>query len=278
VLLAQGGRRCSRTTGTPGGHSELNVVHRRSSGTRRSANPLLDFNYGVGERIQLKVELPWLVRRDHPGPDASGVGNVLLGFKYRFLDQDQAGVAVSVYPQTEFRTSAHSRRTGLVGEGMSFLLPAQVSWEFGPVAVCVELGYLFVEEAEARGSGVPWVTSSMASDPRGLAGSPAPGSATARWSGTRCADPASAQRSWSRGPASEASRAERTSSDIWGYSSTSEVSREDRAIVLLCRDAGTPVDLVQTIPMAKVQGRIDHLAYNEDRPALRGRLGTTPSR
>src|SRR6185295_5163870 len=108
--------------------------------------PLLDFNYGVGERGQLKIEVPWLIQHEHPGPDASGLGNVLVGFKYRFLDQEQAEVAFSVYPQTEFRTTAHSRRAGLVGDGLSLLLPLQVERDFGPVSVCAELGYLWVEE------------------------------------------------------------------------------------------------------------------------------------
>lgn len=68
--------------------------------------------------------------------------------KYRFLDQSDAGLDVSTYPQLEFRTNPHSRRTGLVGEGFSLLLPVQAVRDLGPVSVNVELGYLLVEEEE----------------------------------------------------------------------------------------------------------------------------------
>ena len=152
LLLAQGGPPLlTDDPGTPGdGHSELNIaftVEKFRHVTLYEA-PILDYNYGVGERVQLKIELPWLFQHDTPGPDESGLGNVLLGFKIRFLDQDSAGVDVSFYPQAEFHTTAHSRRHGLVGEGLSLLLPFQAARDLGPVAVNVELGYLLVEEGE----------------------------------------------------------------------------------------------------------------------------------
>jgi len=136
---------------TPGdGRAELNIALtvEKFRGETLYEAPLVDFNYGIGERAQLKIELPWLLQHDHPGPDSSGLGNLLVGFKYRFLDQAQAEVGVSFYPQTEFRTNAHSRRVGLVGEGLSLLLPVQVERDFGPVSVNAELGYLWVEERE----------------------------------------------------------------------------------------------------------------------------------
>src|SRR5262245_48690434 len=150
VLLTQGGPPLlTDDPGTPGdGHTELNVaftVEKFRHQTLYEA-PLLDWNRGVGERIQLKVELPWLVEHQTPGPDASGLGNALLGFKYRFLDHDKEEVDVSFYPQAEFHTNPHSRRAGLVGEGLSLLLPVQAARDIGPVGVNVELGYLLVEE------------------------------------------------------------------------------------------------------------------------------------
>src|SRR5262245_13049296 len=76
VLSAQGGPPLlTGDPGTPGdGHSEFNIaltVERFRQQTLYEA-PLLDFNYGVGERIQLKVELPWLFRNDNPEQDESG--------------------------------------------------------------------------------------------------------------------------------------------------------------------------------------------------------------
>jgi len=152
ALLLQGGPPLlTDDAATPGdGRSELNVafaVEKLRHETVYGA-PLLDFNYGVGERAQLKIELPWLLKHEQPGLDSSGLGNILVGFKYRFLDQAQADVDVSFYPQTEFRTTAHSRRAGLVGEGLSLLLPVQVERDFGLVSVNAEFGYLWVEEED----------------------------------------------------------------------------------------------------------------------------------
>src|SRR5215218_637850 len=49
--------------------------------------PLLDINYGVGERIQLKLKPRYAVF-DEPGESArSGPGNIQLGVKWRFLDE-----------------------------------------------------------------------------------------------------------------------------------------------------------------------------------------------
>jgi hypothetical protein len=150
LLLAQAGPPLrTDDPGTPGhGKTELNVaftVEKFRDFTLYSA-PILDFNYGVDDRSQLKVEIPWVTGRSRPGRDASGLGNLLLGFKYRFVGQDQAGVGVSLYPQSEIVMSAHSRRAGLVDEHASLLLPVEVARHFGPVIVGGEAGYRFVEE------------------------------------------------------------------------------------------------------------------------------------
>jgi|SRR5882672_2260042 len=152
ALFAQGGPPLlTDDPGTPGdGKSEFNIAFTAERFRHESLfeAPLLDFNYGVGERIQLKVELPWLFRSESPGPSDSGLGNLLLGFKYRFLDEGTSGVDLSVYPQGELHTVGHSRHVGLVEEGLSLLVPVQIARDFGPVAVNVELGYLLVEEGE----------------------------------------------------------------------------------------------------------------------------------
>lgn len=49
--------------GTPGdGHWEINigVSTEKRPGARASELPLLDLNYGVGDRLQLKYEVPYL--------------------------------------------------------------------------------------------------------------------------------------------------------------------------------------------------------------------------
>jgi hypothetical protein len=76
---------------TPGpGYWEINVVSilEKSRLERRLEGPLADINYGVGRRIQLKFEMPWLSVRETGMPVEAGPGNALLGVKWRFLGQE----------------------------------------------------------------------------------------------------------------------------------------------------------------------------------------------
>jgi hypothetical protein len=127
--------------GTPGNRRwEVNVaftVEDRRAG-RTFSVPLIDANYGLGERIQLKIEAPWLVGRDE-----NGLGNVLLGIKWRFLDEDAHGVALSLYPQIELRAPAASRKRGLGEADHEYLLPLSAQKNLGPVSANAEIGFAY---------------------------------------------------------------------------------------------------------------------------------------
>src|SRR5436190_277952 len=124
---------------TPGnGHWEINfavtVLQKRD--TRLLGLPLVDVNYGVGERLQLKAEVPWLVLQDRHGePTQSGIGSTNIGVKWRFVDHGEHGLAISTYPQLEIRTSASSARRKLIEPGSELRLPIEMSCELGPVKI-----------------------------------------------------------------------------------------------------------------------------------------------
>lgn len=136
---------------TPGpGGWEINLASEleKSGEEWAFAAPLLDLNYGWGEDIQLKFEMPWLVL-DAPGRDArSGAGNAELGVKWRFLDEEDIGFSLSTYPQAEFHTSSSARRRGLVDDGAEFLLPVEVAKSFGPLLLYAEAGHAWREHRE----------------------------------------------------------------------------------------------------------------------------------
>jgi hypothetical protein len=138
-------------TGTPGdGHWEINVglsLERTLSQTK-VAVPILDFNYGLGERIQLKYELPWVFSNPDGDEAKNAIGNSILGFKWRFLDEDRRGVSMSIYPQIAFNTSNTSVDKGLVDKGTAVILPFQLERKFGPVNVNGEVGYIVNQERE----------------------------------------------------------------------------------------------------------------------------------
>jgi hypothetical protein len=136
---------------TPGDkHWEINVAFTLNEYQTESTYevPLLDVNYGVGDHIQIKYEVPWLTLHEQGIGTQSGVGNSNFGVKWRFLDEEQHGVNMSAYPQFEFNSATSSADRGLVEERMSLLLPVEVSKKIGPVLVNGEIGYTFEQHHE----------------------------------------------------------------------------------------------------------------------------------
>jgi Putative MetA-pathway of phenol degradation len=87
----------------------------------------IDFNYGGAPDLQLTMVLP--LAYDEAGH--TGLGNVELAAKYRFLHQEEDGVDVSIFPRV-FLPSA----SRLVGDNhASLLLPFWVEKDFGKWSV-----------------------------------------------------------------------------------------------------------------------------------------------
>lgn len=138
-------------TGTPGdGHWEINVglSGEKTSSHFQLAVQALDLNYGLGERIQLKYEFPWIFSRLEGGETRDGIGNSVLGIKWRFFDEDRQGIAVSTYPQVEFNTANSSVDKGLADKGTKYILPFEIERKIGPVNITGEVGYIFNPENE----------------------------------------------------------------------------------------------------------------------------------
>lgn len=114
----------------PPGGWEINVplIVERMPGKTEMDAPLFDFNYGL-PNVQLKLEFPIeVIQEDHNGTTV-GVSDLLLGVKWRFLNNEQSQFQLGTYPQVLAPTGKHAR--GL-GEGRyAFVLPllAQKSWE-----------------------------------------------------------------------------------------------------------------------------------------------------
>ncbi|HEX4328915.1 MAG TPA: hypothetical protein VH105_19015 [Burkholderiales bacterium] len=132
--------------GTPGnGNWEINLaaVTSRTAGETDAELPLADFNYGVGERLQLKFEMPWAVQ-DRGGSYRSGAGNALAGVKWRFYDGGENAWQVSTYPQIEFRTPVSSfTHANLADSGTSHLVPLQFMRTFKGFDINFDIGRWF---------------------------------------------------------------------------------------------------------------------------------------
>lgn len=103
--------------------------------------PLLDINYGVGERVQLKIKPRYAVLDEPDARARSGAGNIQFGVKWRFLDEQPHRFAMSIYPQMDVNPPGRSDRRGLVDAGADFILPVQIARNFGKTRIYGEAGY-----------------------------------------------------------------------------------------------------------------------------------------
>jgi hypothetical protein len=132
---------------TPGpGYWEINLssFFERHQHASTLEIPRIDANYGVGRRVQLKLEAPW-VRGSENGTVRTGAGNATVGVKYRFVGQEGQTIAWSVYPQLEINTSRASAAKGLADEGRQLLLPSELTIEAFHVEINGEVGRNIVE-------------------------------------------------------------------------------------------------------------------------------------
>jgi hypothetical protein len=136
-------------TGTPGdGRWEINVaftVEKRSKETQYET-PILDMNYGLGEDLQFKYEVPWLLLNEKGEGAKDGLGNSLIGLKWRFIDEADRGFSASVYPQLECNNpGSSSDNRGLADNGTKLLFPVQLEKRLGAIGVTAEIGYTIVQ-------------------------------------------------------------------------------------------------------------------------------------
>jgi hypothetical protein len=131
--------------------------------------PDFDFNYGLGDRIQLKYELPIAVHEERgnfgdvkKSPPTErhvsvGLGDSLLGIKWRFYqhkltspalqasddEAPEANISVSTYPQLYLNNPTNSVHRDLASPGEKFLLPLEANARIGSIRLDGEVGYWF---------------------------------------------------------------------------------------------------------------------------------------
>jgi hypothetical protein len=150
AVLAQGGPpMVTDDPDTPGnGRWEINLaaIGNHTPGLAALTVPDADINYGWGDHVQLKLDTAWLVADEAGRGLISGAGAPDLGVKWRFLDQERAGFAVSTYPQYIVNYAASSSTRGLTEPGRQFFLPIEASTRIGAWGLDGEVGRNFASE------------------------------------------------------------------------------------------------------------------------------------
>ena len=133
-------------TGTPGDKKwEINVgfsVDKRPN-ENRYETPALDINYGIGEHIQLNYSVSWIVLDSKDEGSKNGLGNSEVAVKWRFLDEDRHGIAMSVYPRLIVNNPTSSADRGLADKGTVIRLPLQMEKKVGKININMEGGHDF---------------------------------------------------------------------------------------------------------------------------------------
>jgi hypothetical protein len=138
--------------GTPGNHHwEINFgwIADHNPGQSYYEIPDVDMNYGWGDRIQLKYELPLAADTNSNNSTSVGLGESLLGIKWRYFEYHRPGEAKSddnllyslgTYPQASINNPTSSVRRGIVLPGPQYYLPIEATAQIGPIALNGEVG------------------------------------------------------------------------------------------------------------------------------------------
>jgi hypothetical protein len=125
------------------GHFEIQLAltYDQKLRERSVETPLLDFNYGLMDHLELNIELPWETTvSSESGHHPSGIGESKVGLKGRFMDEDKNGVSMSFYPQFQVGGSALKWAHDRQSHQKHMLLPFQIEKSLGPLTVGGEFG------------------------------------------------------------------------------------------------------------------------------------------
>lgn len=156
VAHAQGGPPfITDDPGTPGNmHWEINFgwVANHNPGNSYYQTPDIDINYGLGDRIQLKYEIPMADYTDPNNTTHAGLGGSFPGIKIRPWEHYAAGkphtdenmnFSIGTYPQAYFNNPTSAVRRGIVENGPEYYLPLEMTTKTGWINWNGEVGHWF---------------------------------------------------------------------------------------------------------------------------------------
>jgi hypothetical protein len=141
--------------GTPGNHHwEINLgwIADHNPAHANYQLPDFDINYGWGDRIQLKYELPIAAATDANNTTRAGLGESLIGVKWRPYEHHKSGepksdenmdFSIGTYPQISINNPTSAVRRGIVENGPQYYLPMEMTAKIGWFSLNGEIGHWF---------------------------------------------------------------------------------------------------------------------------------------
>jgi hypothetical protein len=139
---------------TPGCKAwEINIV--MDGDLSRAENvyelPLFDINYGIGDNLQLKYEIPYSVS----GTSNSSFGATKLGVKFQFYGNDDAKTQMAIYPQVTIATPGKKTDPANGASGTITTLPFLMSKRLtkttgGDIMLTGNIGYNLSTRADTQ--------------------------------------------------------------------------------------------------------------------------------
>ena len=136
-------------TGTQGsGGNQLEVSYNRdrtsvAGETERVHSVQVVYTYGLTDTVDIFGSIAYSrIRNEIPGGDASGMGNTVIGAKWRFFENEETGTSLAIKPELAVPVSSQRESDGL-GTGktsgnLTFILSQDVT--FGAVHFNAGLG------------------------------------------------------------------------------------------------------------------------------------------
>lgn len=123
------------------------------AGTMASSNegeayeaPLLDVSYGLTPNTQASVAIPYVFVSPDNGSSDSDLGNLSIGYKWRFINNDRLQVAFAPAYAFGIRLSAALR--GIGDDTDIAFLPLNFQYEIGDWSLNGEFGYVSVQSGD----------------------------------------------------------------------------------------------------------------------------------
>jgi hypothetical protein len=95
-------------------HSEFYIfsTYDKAKDGKSTAIPAFEYNYGVLPDTQLHLVVPFVQSAPNDGPSESGIGDVEVGVKYRFIQETDTSPQVGIFPMAELDTGDSHKGLG----------------------------------------------------------------------------------------------------------------------------------------------------------------------